>query len=295
MYKLSVVIPIYNQIYPLSLNLWGFTKQSLSIRDFELIIVNDGSTEPVEAVVEAYRNTLNITYVSIRKSGRATARNIGMKYAKGRVIVFCDADRVPSKNFLSAHLNAHYKEKNSVVIGHVKDIYANTERLEKEEIKKLIDNERFCRTPQYSRLVYQLYSTAGEPLYPVPWISTFSGNMSIYHQDINSVELFDENFSHWGFEHFELGLRLYEAGYKFSLEKNATNIHLAHSRDVNSYKKHLSESHKYFFKKHPRFSVYKLLDFMMGKISLYQFIESATESVDIDVDFYNQYVKITNF
>lgn len=94
---ISVIIPVHNQAYPLSITLWGFSRQAPQFRDCEIIIVDDGSTEPIEAVVDSYRDRLNITYVRIPHRGRAAARNEGLCQLDSEVsiAVFCDADRVP--------------------------------------------------------------------------------------------------------------------------------------------------------------------------------------------------------
>lgn len=71
MTKMNVVIPVYNQAYALSLTLHGLTRQAAPYNRCPVIVVDDGSEEPVHAVAEAYRGRLNLTYVRIPRSGRA--------------------------------------------------------------------------------------------------------------------------------------------------------------------------------------------------------------------------------
>jgi len=90
--KISFIIPVYNRP--------GETRellQSLSSQtegDFEVIIVEDGSTESSEAVVENYREVLDICYFYKDNSGPGPSRNFGSKKAKGEYLIFLDSDCV---------------------------------------------------------------------------------------------------------------------------------------------------------------------------------------------------------
>jgi len=90
--KISFIIPVYNRP--------GETRellQSLSSQtegDFEVIIVEDGSTESSEAVVENYREVLDISYFYKDNSGPGPSRNFGSKKAKGEYLIFLDSDCV---------------------------------------------------------------------------------------------------------------------------------------------------------------------------------------------------------
>ncbi len=88
--KFSVIVPVYNRPDEVDELL-----QSLSIqlyKQFEVVIVEDGSFVPCGYVVEKYLNQLSITYLSKPNSGPGTTRNYGAQRAKGEYFVFFDSD-----------------------------------------------------------------------------------------------------------------------------------------------------------------------------------------------------------
>ena len=88
----SIIIPVYNRIDEVRDLLESLSRQTL--KDFEVIIVEDGSTEPCKAAVDNYIDTLNIKYYHKSNEGRSIARNYGMERASGEYFVFFDSDCV---------------------------------------------------------------------------------------------------------------------------------------------------------------------------------------------------------
>ncbi len=87
---ISVVIPLYNKAHTIvnTLN----TVMCQTYRDFEVIIVNDGSTDDGVDVIEKNFNDSRIRIFNQKNVGVSVARNIGIKIAKGKWIAFLDAD-----------------------------------------------------------------------------------------------------------------------------------------------------------------------------------------------------------
>lgn len=89
----SVIIPVYNRIDEVDELLRSLLAQSE--RNFEVIIVEDGSTQPCGAVIkEARRKGLDVRYFFKDNEGRSIARNYGMEHARGDYFVFFDSDCV---------------------------------------------------------------------------------------------------------------------------------------------------------------------------------------------------------
>lgn len=93
---ISIIIPVYNQAQKLLKTLAGIAAQTYT--DYEVIIVNDGSKDGVEAIFAAYykKLTANNQYLFINQSnqGAPAARNHGYQEAHGEYLFFCDADAV---------------------------------------------------------------------------------------------------------------------------------------------------------------------------------------------------------
>lgn len=98
---LSVIIPMYNMEKYIAGCLDGLSRQTY--KDFEIIIVDDGSKDKSYDVALEYLKNSNIQYKILRKSnqGQSIARNIGILNAKGDYVFFLDCDDSVSEDFVS--------------------------------------------------------------------------------------------------------------------------------------------------------------------------------------------------
>jgi glycosyltransferase involved in cell wall biosynthesis len=97
---ISIVVPALNEEQYLDRSLSGFMHQSS--KDFEIIVVVDArSTDRTAAIARRYG-----TVVLEKRRGVSIARNTGAKAAKGKVVVFTDADTRPSRRFVAAYAKA---------------------------------------------------------------------------------------------------------------------------------------------------------------------------------------------
>ena len=109
MLKISLVIPVYNRPGEVEELLQSLSLQS--DKDFEVIIVEDGSSESSLKVVESYSDRLDIKYYFKANSGPGPSRNFGCKEAKGDYLVFLDSDCVVPPAYCSIvkeRLNSDY-------------------------------------------------------------------------------------------------------------------------------------------------------------------------------------------
>jgi len=299
MNNVSIIIPVYNQAFPLSLTLMGIRNQNPPFHETPVLVIDDGSTEPIESIVESYKSELIIRYIRIPRSGRAAARNHGMEQLGDGLAIFCDADRIPRPGFVQAYSNSYNNNRDVITIGQVREMYVPDPQQNRTKIVENYLSLKNDRNPHYFRLISHLFGNQGEIQSPVPWIATLSGNMSVPVRLYKELGGFDEQFKEWGFEHFEFGYRAFTQGTPFRYEHEAVNVHIAHPRS-SSYKALLQASHSYFFAKHPHQVVGKLLDFMLGQCSLYELIMTANSKdaalqLDCAIEqLQSLYVKITN-
>lgn len=87
--RFSIVIPTHNRAYILKRPIESVLAQTAS--DWELIVVDDGSTDDTKAVVESFADP-RIGYVRQQNAGPSAARNNGMNRAKGDIVVYLDSD-----------------------------------------------------------------------------------------------------------------------------------------------------------------------------------------------------------
>ena len=96
--KYSFIIPVLNRPDEVDELLDSLTKQSL--KDFEVVVVEDGSSVKCDNVFKAYENRLNIKYFLKANSGPGQTRNYGVDRAEGEYVLILDSDVVLPTNYL---------------------------------------------------------------------------------------------------------------------------------------------------------------------------------------------------
>jgi len=96
--KYSIIIPVYNRSQEVDELLESLTKQTF--QDFEVLIIEDGSTEKCESVVGKYSSELSVQYFFKENSGQGFSRNYGFERAKGTWFLVFDSDCLIPKNYL---------------------------------------------------------------------------------------------------------------------------------------------------------------------------------------------------
>jgi glycosyltransferase involved in cell wall biosynthesis len=95
----SIVIPTYNRAHLISPTIESVLQQEFS--DFELLVIDDGSTDNTRALIEGYqRKDTRVHYYFKQNNERGAARNFGIGKSKGEFIVFLDSDDILRENHL---------------------------------------------------------------------------------------------------------------------------------------------------------------------------------------------------
>ena len=96
----SIIIPVYNRPNEIDELLESLTKQDFS-DDFEVLIIEDGSTIKSDIIVEKYKSQLNIKYFFKENTGAGASRNFGMQRASGNYFIILDSDVIVPLQYLS--------------------------------------------------------------------------------------------------------------------------------------------------------------------------------------------------
>ncbi len=96
--KYSIIIPVYNRPDEVDELLQSLKEQSF--KDMEVIIVEDGSSQPCENVVHRYASKLPLRYYTKENSGPGQTRNFGAEHSQGEFLIFLDSDCVLPPDFL---------------------------------------------------------------------------------------------------------------------------------------------------------------------------------------------------
>lgn len=98
---LSFIVPIYNTEKYIDACLMSLLQQDLSHSDYEIICVNDGSTDSSSEILQKWRNSVdNIRIINQVNLGVSTARNAGLSEARGDYVWFIDSDDLVKSNIL---------------------------------------------------------------------------------------------------------------------------------------------------------------------------------------------------
>lgn len=96
----SLIIPVYNRPDEVRELLDSLTLQRC--KDFEVVVVEDGSQVPCDQVVESYRDRLDIRYYNKPNSGPGQSRNYGAERATGEYLIVLDSDCIIPEGYLDA-------------------------------------------------------------------------------------------------------------------------------------------------------------------------------------------------
>lgn len=108
--KVSVIIPVFNEAFYLEQTLLSITE--LNYDNYEIIVVNDGSTDNSLQIIEEISKTHPMRIINkVKNEGKAAALNDAAHYAKGEVLLFIDADAIPEVNILS-YILPHFDDQN---------------------------------------------------------------------------------------------------------------------------------------------------------------------------------------
>lgn len=114
MVKVSVIVPVYNAV-----NIMDTCLQSLlgqTYQDFEMILIDDGSTDESYAKLQEYANThVNMKVFTQANQGQAVARNVGIGHALGEFVCFVDIDDYVHIDLLSTLVNEQEKTNADIV------------------------------------------------------------------------------------------------------------------------------------------------------------------------------------
>ena len=208
--KISVIVPSYNSEKTISCCLDGLLNQTISSDQYEIIIVDDASEDDTRAVVQSYSN---IRYIKIPHGGPSVARNVGAKAAVGDILVFTDADCVPSKDWLRC-MTLPFQD--SDIIG-LKGAY----RTHQIEI-----------VPRFVQIEYESKYKRLLKLPSIDFIDTYS---AAYRKEIFLENNgFDTSFTVASVEDQEFSFRLSRKGYRMVFVPSAIVYHL-HDRNLREY------------------------------------------------------------
>jgi glycosyltransferase involved in cell wall biosynthesis/SAM-dependent methyltransferase len=117
---LSVVVCTYNREELLKMTLDSLAGQTLGRDKFEIVVIDDGSSDGTRQCVASFADRLPIRYFFQRNAGLASAKNHGIFAARGDILFFMDDDDIAAPTLLEEHLRSHesYPEDRFAVLNY---------------------------------------------------------------------------------------------------------------------------------------------------------------------------------
>lgn len=231
MIEITIGICSRNRASTLEHVLLSLRDQTLAAEHFEVVLVDDGSTDDTSAMVQRIRPQLNydLCYLWQPHSALAAARNTGIRAARGKIMLYIDDDVLAHPRLLAEHLKIHTQFDRCVCNGWVNHI-AQAVRPE-------------------------------QPKFTAADISTsffWTSNVSVKLAHLKEAGCFDEDFKEYGWEDQELGLRLMAIGLKKHNNYQAIGFHIKKPPTQASISSTLEQarakarSARIYISKHPR-------------------------------------------
>ena len=255
---ISVVIPTYNRLPILRKCLDALENQILNveIHSFEIVIVDDGSTD---GTVDWLRNNIE-TYPHLRlfeqsHGGPALGRNLGVEKSKGELIVFIDSDLVVDKFFLRNHIDSLLRAW-----------------------KKLGNRKCFTYGSVINTSNFNNPNSEPFKLQDLSWAYFATGNVAIDKKLLEKSGLFDNSFRLYGWEDLELGERLRNMGVKLIKCPRAIGYHwhpalaLDQIPQLIRIEKERAKMGLVFYRKHPTLRVKFIIQYTFFHRCLWEFL-----------------------
>jgi GT2 family glycosyltransferase len=179
----SVVISTYNRCEALSVTLWALARQDLAASDYEVLVVDDGSTDETRQVLANANVPFSLrTFRLPSNRGVSAGRNVGLRQAHGDHIIMISDDLVVPTDFIGAHVTTLRRFPSAWVVGG----FSQLESARQTPFGRYLDRleQQFERGRLGARIAPELYQMA------IP----SARNLSLPRADLERVGLFDERF-----------------------------------------------------------------------------------------------------
>ncbi len=244
--KAAIIVPTYNRPDALELVMRGYSLQD--DLDFEMIVADDGSTEDTRALLGRLREQMPFQFSHVWQEDKgfrlAAVRNRAVATTQADYIIFTDGDCIPSRRFVSSHKQlaeqGYFLAANRMLL---------SQRLTEEIVRKRSAPSTWGWFDwSCARLRQDVDKLL--PLVVLPdgtfrkfsshrWQGLNTCNLSLWREDLVSVNGLDEAYQGWGLDDSDLVVRLFHAGVKHKSARFAAPVfHLWHKEnDRSAYRK----------------------------------------------------------
>jgi len=176
----SIIMPVYNRAFMLREVLESLANQTY--KNMEVVLVDDGSTDNPQKIA---RDFGFVNYIYQENGGCSSARNTGIRNARGEILLFIDSDVISPPDLVEIHVRYHSKSRKRIVQG---------------QLIRIINLEDAYKMPftisDYSRCFFD------------------TANVSVRKEHMDRIGGFDEENFKKGWEDLDVGIRLLKLGLR---------------------------------------------------------------------------------
>jgi glycosyltransferase involved in cell wall biosynthesis len=205
--KLSIVIGTFNQKDVLEKVMISFENQSAPSEDYELIIVDSGSTDGTDTLLKAFKATCGYKFFIQENKGKSGARNRGVSEAESPTVMITDADMIAHPDLVKTHIDAHQASKE---LSCFEGVTLNMHKLE---------------WPTTEKNLFPYITKRYKDGAKLGWYYFLTGNVSFPKVLFEQENGFDQAFQVYGWEDLDLGYRFSKKKIPLYYLKNAQNYH----------------------------------------------------------------------
>lgn len=243
--RVTVVVPTHNRKEKLLTCLDALARQSILPQEFEVVVVDDGSTDGTRDAVASRDFPFSLRYCRQEGGGPGAARNLGIEQAAGELVLFIGDDILADERLLEAHLLAHAANptRGTAILGHIDW----PDSMQPNAVMEYVCGEAMLQ------FAYTLIPT----LPALDHRFFYTSNISLKRQFlVDAAEIgirFDPSFRHAAFEDSEFAFRLMPRGLQIVYAESARTYH-DHWMDLDSFADRefrAGQMAVVFYRKHP--------------------------------------------
>ncbi|MCO5251240.1 MAG: glycosyltransferase [Candidatus Kapabacteria bacterium] len=286
-YEISVIIPTFNRINTLKKCIDALSKQTLSKSKYEVLVIDDGSTDETERVMSEFQTTLNFKYIRQSNAGPGAARNKGIKASQSKYVLIINDDTIASDSLLEEHLlyQQRFSGKKFAVLGTF------------DYVESAIEHPFTYFLSKYP-LIFDYSVMENGKVYGYKHFITC--NISIERKALLDAGLFDEDFREPMSEDTELGYRLQKMGYSVLYSSELKSKH-DHTLTVENFRKRQVMNGRntvLLIKKHPEILEleHKIFGFRsLGEKTISQAKAYIAENISVEAEILREVQKVEQF
>jgi GT2 family glycosyltransferase/glycosyltransferase involved in cell wall biosynthesis len=243
--RVSVIVPTHNRKDKLLACLDALARQSVLPQEFEVVVVDDGSTDGTGEALDSRRFPFDLRVYRQDGGGPGTARNLGIEQAAGELVLFIGDDILADERLLEEHLLAHAAnlQPGAAILGRIDWPDSMTPNAVMEYV---------CGDG-----MLQFAYTLIPKLATIDYTFFYTSNISLKRQFLldaaDAGVRFDPGFRHAAFEDSEFAFRLTPRGLRIRYAERARAFH-DHWMDLDSFagrELHAGEMAVVYYRKHP--------------------------------------------